>query len=336
MFILSPEKVPMPMDVQPVEAPVAAFRCADAQEQAAVLPGWNQAYWQLSRGTFEGSVCAVPFEGTYVFIESANRALLQRGHLARGTLAVAVPLRLDGTARFCGEACSIDQAFVYSGRDGFEFCSPADHQVAGIALSPELVSALGGVSGPAGLLDRLGDRAQVRGADPRALESMRRLVSGLMEAFKTTPALVSNRHARAALKDAIVADVCELLEGTGAPPMVPLQLRARWSLVARARELIDAAPHEPMNVARLCAVLEVSRRTLQYCFQDVLGMSPIAYLRALRFNGARRALLGGSAVTDAALDWGFWHLGQFAADYRQMFGELPSATAQRLRAGSVR
>ncbi|MBY0437577.1 MAG: helix-turn-helix domain-containing protein [Burkholderiales bacterium] len=326
----------MPVNVQPAEAPVAAFRCFDAQEQAAVLPGWNQAYWQLSRGVFDGSVRAVSFEGTYVFIESANRALLQRGHLARGTLAVAVPLRLAGAARFCGEACSIDQAYVYSGRDGFEFCSPADHQVAGIALSPELVSALGGVNGPAGLLDRMGDRAQVRCADPQALESMRRLVSGLMEAFATTPVLVSNRHARAALKDAIVANVCELLEDAGAPAVVPLQLRARWALVARARELIEAAPHEPMNVARLCAALEVSRRTLQYCFQDVLGLSPIAYLRALRFNGARRSLLGGSAVTDAALDWGFWHLGQFAADYRQMFGELPSATAHRLRAGSVR
>ena len=326
----------MSQHVQCVEAPVAAFHCADAQEQAAVLPGWNQAYWQLSRGAFEGTVRAVTFDTIYVFIESANRALLQRGHLAHGSLAVAVPLRLDGAARFCGSACTLDQAYLYSGRDGFEFCSPADHQVAGVALSPEFMSAPGAIPSRADLLERLGDRAHVRAAHPHALASMRRLVCGVVEAFSSTPALVENRHARAALKDAIVANVCDLLEGAGSPAAMPMQLRARWSLVARARELIDAAPHEPMNVARLCAALEVSRRTLQYCFQDVLGLSPIAYLRALRFNGARRALLGGSAVTDAALDWGFWHLGQFAADYRQMFGELPSATAQRLRVGSVR
>lgn len=326
----------MPPNVQPVEVPVASFRCADAQEQAAVLPGWNQAYWQLSRGAYEGSVRAVSFDGTFVFIESANRALLQRGHLAHGTLAVAVPLRLDGAARFCGSACSLDQAYVYSGRDGFEFCSPADHQVAGIALSPELVAALGPMHGRGDLLARLGDRAHVRGAQPQALEAMRQLVSGLVEAFTSTPVLVTNRHTRAALKDAIIANVCELLEDTGGTSERPLQLRARWSLVARARELIDAAPHEPMNVARLCSVLDVSRRTLQYCFQDVLGLSPIAYLRALRLNGARRALLGGAGVTDAALDWGFWHLGQFAADYRKMFGELPSATAQRVRPGGSR
>jgi len=24
--------------------------------------------------------------------------------------------------------------------------------------------------------------------------------------------------------------------------------------------------------------------------------------------------------------WGFWHMGQFARDYRRLFGELPSDT----------
>ena len=34
-------------------------------------------------------------------------------------------------------------------------------------------------------------------------------------------------------------------------------------------------------------------------------------------------------VTDVANEWGFWHLGQFAADYRRHFGELPSETFER-------
>lgn len=34
-------------------------------------------------------------------------------------------------------------------------------------------------------------------------------------------------------------------------------------------------------------------------------------------------------VTDIANDWGFWHMGQFAADYRELFGELPSQTLKR-------
>jgi AraC-like DNA-binding protein len=36
-------------------------------------------------------------------------------------------------------------------------------------------------------------------------------------------------------------------------------------------------------------------------------------------------------VTAVALRWGFGHLGQFAADYRARFGELPSETLRRAR-----
>ncbi|MFV2073945.1 MAG: helix-turn-helix domain-containing protein, partial [Thermoanaerobaculales bacterium] len=47
---------------------------------------------------------------------------------------------------------------------------------------------------------------------------------------------------------------------------------------------------------------------------------------------ARRALRSATQptlVTDVANSWGFWHMGQFAADYRRQFGELPSETLRR-------
>jgi AraC family ethanolamine operon transcriptional activator len=31
-------------------------------------------------------------------------------------------------------------------------------------------------------------------------------------------------------------------------------------------------------------------------------------------------------IQDIASHWGFWHLSQFAQDYKKLFGELPSAT----------
>ena len=34
-------------------------------------------------------------------------------------------------------------------------------------------------------------------------------------------------------------------------------------------------------------------------------------------------------ITDVANNWDFWHMGQFAADYRKLFGELPSETLAR-------
>ncbi|RJF92067.1 helix-turn-helix domain-containing protein [Noviherbaspirillum saxi] len=63
---------------------------------------------------------------------------------------------------------------------------------------------------------------------------------------------------------------------------------------------------------------QVSRRTLQYCFEEVVGMSPLNFLRTVRLNAVRRELffkcqLG--QVTEVAMSWGFRHLSQFASDF---------------------
>ena len=69
--------------------------------------------------------------------------------------------------------------------------------------------------------------------------------------------------------------------------------------------------------------------TLVHAFREHLGVTPKAYLRAHRLNGVHRDLVEagpGAVIADVTNCWGFWHMGQFAADYRQHFQELPSET----------
>jgi AraC family ethanolamine operon transcriptional activator len=56
--------------------------------------------------------------------------------------------------------------------------------------------------------------------------------------------------------------------------------------------------------------------------------------KTLRLNAARRELTSGapgSTVTGAAMRSGHLHLGRFAIEYREQFGESPSATLRRAR-----
>lgn len=60
---------------------------------------------------------------------------------------------------------------------------------------------------------------------------------------------------------------------------------------------------EPITVTDLCTVLNVSRRTLPYSFQDVLDLNPVSFLRAMHLNEVRRALRqasGQDSVADVA------------------------------------
>jgi len=62
-------------------------------------------------------------------------------------------------------------------------------------------------------------------------------------------------------------------------------------------------------------------------------MSPTRYLRLRRMHSVHHTLRSGgpdaASVSEVARRYGFCRLGRFAADYRDLFGELPSATLRR-------
>lgn len=107
-----------------------------------------------------------------------------------------------------------------------------------------------------------------------------------------------------------------------------------YQLMRQADELITENLNYPWTIQDLCGKLYVSQRTLRYAFQECFGMSPMAYLKAQRLKQVRRQLKEAShnqtTVTDVAIQCGFWHMGQFAQDYRKMFGECPSETLRLL------
>lgn len=104
----------------------------------------------------------------------------------------------------------------------------------------------------------------------------------------------------------------------------------RKAVVDRACEwMLQTSGDEALSMLEICKHVGVSRRKLNYCFQEILGMSPMKYQRITRLNRTQQALKqaqAGENVFDIASRWGFWHMGQFSQDYKRLFGELPSAT----------
>jgi AraC-like DNA-binding protein len=99
--------------------------------------------------------------------------------------------------------------------------------------------------------------------------------------------------------------------------------------VKRAIDFIEANLDSPITLAEIVEAAQVPGRTLFKHFEDFRGISPIRYLRNARFERVRMALRHADPterVTDIALQWGFGHMGRFAVQYRQRFGESPSET----------
>ena len=88
-----------------------------------------------------------------------------------------------------------------------------------------------------------------------------------------------------------------------------------------------------IGVAEISAALGVSDQMLRRGCDEHLGMSPTSYLRLRPMSRVYRVLRRGdpdaASVSKVARRYGFRQLGRFAADYRALFGELPSATLRR-------
>jgi transcriptional regulator GlxA family with amidase domain len=89
----------------------------------------------------------------------------------------------------------------------------------------------------------------------------------------------------------------------------------------------------PISIDMLCAALYVSRRTLHNAFREVVGVGPMTYLKTQRMKQVHQQLEQthplATTVFDTAYQWGFYHMGHFSRDYKQMFGESPSDTLRR-------
>ncbi len=109
--------------------------------------------------------------------------------------------------------------------------------------------------------------------------------------------------------------------------------RLRTQLVQQAREYMLNHLDQPITLKDLCQNLHAGSRTISYGFEEVLGVSPIAYLKILRLQGVRQALKKTAphqtTVMEVAHRFGFWSAGHFTRDYKNFFGELPSVTLEK-------
>jgi AraC family ethanolamine operon transcriptional activator len=108
---------------------------------------------------------------------------------------------------------------------------------------------------------------------------------------------------------------------------------ARIELVKAAQRWMAEHPQQPISLDALCREVHAGRRSLIQGFRDHLGMGPMAYLKLQRLHAERRLLLAAdpeaTRIQPLASTWGFFNPGNFAREYRRLFGERPSHTLAR-------
>ncbi len=307
----------------------------DIDEQAASLREWDQVYEQLSPGRFVGVLHELRFAGVQLFRESTSQAVHESGTPWRGSRAIGIPVRMNGTPVFAGEAVVPGTIVNVGPDDEVDFYAPRGFEILGLVVDAATLARHAAEVEHRDIEEPFAHRVLVPAGE--RLDALRRLLQSVLQSCDANPGALQFRQSQRVLEQTLLAALVALASPDSASATAACA--SRRNLVDAAKAFMRAHIAEAITVADICRELRVSRRTLQYGFQEVLGINPVRLLRAMRLNGVRRDLRAGArprdTVQDIAARWGFWHLGHFVTDYKRMFGELPSETLGRLAGARV-
>jgi AraC-like DNA-binding protein len=135
------------------------------------------------------------------------------------------------------------------------------------------------------------------------------------------------------LREELMLQAIAVLSG-GRAEIAKRSSAKRRTILKKTVGLMKDTEDRVVPISSMCKEVGASWRTINRAFFDEFGMGPKAYYTRLRLNRARLAIIRGEgaiSISDAANRFEFWHMGQFARDYRSLFGELPSETLNRIK-----
>jgi AraC family ethanolamine operon transcriptional activator len=295
-------------------------RFTDCDQWCEAAAGWNLHFQQLDGGNLDAVMNRALTPDLAVQHVSLSRRFHQSGVAPDGLFTFGVPGN-HRQVRWFDRRRSQTGIMNFNRSNGFDCVSEPGftaHTFSVLSSSYlENCRALGATDGELTTLERNGMLA----VPDTEYERLAQMGAAIIRCGAADGPQASGAHE-------LAADIRYLLAMAliGADDAGGLQDRVlRRRAVDRALETIHASNGQ-ISVPEVCTYASVSARSLSRGFQERFGLSTKQYMVATRLSAARRKLLDGVTVTEAASEYGFWHLGRFSADYKAMFGELPSET----------
>lgn len=286
----------------------------DLEQLEACFDGWDVELIQLGprRQTGWASMAALP--SSRVFRVHAGRSVVVRGTTPAIGGCLMLSAAQKAAIRWLGQPIDASRFALAGRRARIDMFLPYDATLCVITVES--------------LARVLPQRVQIHTATPECISKLIRCVES------ATPNEASSGAGRPpqAIDDVLTRQICVVMEAS-APGSPGTNTRSRRvTAVARACRFIDSHLGKPISLADLCRHCDVGVRTLEYGFRQLYDTTPIAFIKNQRLMRTHRLLTQVCAlpasISETARRMGFTHMGQYAQDYRSLFGESPTMTLQ--------
>lgn len=279
---------------------------------------WDLDFRLMTCGGIAGRIIQMASQDVLVTYARIQRCLHQEGATPPGYRTFVIPGSHCNGFWWLGQQVTRDDLLVFPTSNELDSVSHEDFEVYTISLRiayfEQLVDYLG--------LRPLDGSCKVIRLSSSTIDSLRYLAGKIVrsQGGSNLPSTLQS------LVDKLIICVAEQTEDT-------THSRKRGQAVTRVVDYVRNTHELTADLAQLCRIGCVSERTLQYAFKERYGIAPNVFVKRWKLNMARRLLLQTdpeqTTITKVAMSLGFLHQGQFAADYRRLFLELPSETLGR-------
>ena len=178
------------------------------------------------------------------------------------------------------------------------------------------------------------DSAQLIATELARCEALRAVVRDVLMLASHSPDALSQPGAIESIEESILQTIdLAMAAASAAFEGKRLGLDNYLALVRKLDEFLAVNAGRTLYSADVARQLGVSVRTLHNAVVAIRGMSMHRYTRLRRLWSVRQQLVRGASqsIKAVALMNGFWHMGEFTALYRDLFGETPQQTLSAAR-----
>ena len=292
--------------------------------------GWDIDHLQMGYGVYRSSLDLVHTLNMQLSKITHHIGIRERGSVTPNAITIALPVLPSNTKHpyFCGEQLAPEECPALLSGDDFELFSSGVETYVTIVIDAELFNkeCLLLTGQPFSSLI-YSQRVWIKKQDQQLL---------VLSILQQIEYLKKYSHQLSIQQQAVLEkQLVEQLLFTIRPPIdIKTKIPHRRRVAYEAERLLCQHVQKHLTIEQLCRLIGCSARTLHLGFKERYGTTPSQYSRTLALNSARnqlRTIPPTSTVTEVAMNWGFYHLGRFSQQYRQLFDELPSITVQQNR-----
>jgi len=313
--------------VQPV---IANMTSNDIDELTGMMAGWDTDWRQLDTGRPQNRVEAIAGQHTVLQKFRLSHSIHQQGK-APSQLVTFGFVDSQSQLNWGGREITYPVMLDFNGASGYESVSGSDFYGATVSFSKEKFSRIAErLKLPATQL--IGSNLPcLLSGENYVLGEFLQYLHGLCEGLSKAQTSKDRHLAMMELDEELPVRLLTALSETKLE-LFDQPLKARQKALRLAVEFIEANCQYNPSIPDICTATGLSWRSLDRAFKECLGIGPKRYLMNLRLIQVRRQLKNApprTKVIDVANDWGFWHMGDFAREYRKMFCESPAESLTR-------